>query len=199
MRDRYNHMASLFDLVEKGGGDSLRRWRRLLWSKVQGENILEVGVGTGANFPYYPDGATVTAIDLSTGMLKRAREKAARLNVSVILEEMDVQALRFPDDSFDTVIASLVFCAVPDPLLGLAEMRRVCKKGCSALFLEHIRSPNRVVGALMDLLNPLAFWATGDNFNRRTVATVAESGFTVERITDLTGIFKLIEARKPGA
>ncbi len=197
MRSRYNHMASLFDLIEKGGGERLKQWRRLLWGKVDGSDILEVGVGTGANFPYYPIGVTVTAIDLSSGMLNRARRKAAQMNQQVLLQEMDVQSLTFPDESFDTVVASLVLCAVPDPIRGLIEMRRVCRHGCKALFIEHVRSSNAVLGPVMDFFNPVIFWAFGDNFNRRTVDNVSKSGFIIEKVTDLTGIFKLIEARKP--
>ena len=197
VRARYNHMAPLFDFVERGGGERLRQWRVMLWSKVEPCNILEAGVGTGANFPFYPGGSKVTAIDLSAAMLRRASEKASRLKVDVSLEEMDVQALQFPDNAFDAVVATLVFCAVPDPIRGLAEMKRVCKPGCKATFLEHVRSSNAVLGPVMDFFNPLMFWTVGDNFNRKTVENVAQSGFTIEKVTDLTGIFKLIEARKP--
>ncbi len=65
------------------------------------------------------------------------------------------------------------------------------------MFLEHVRSSNPVLGPVMDFLNPLVFWMAGDNLNRKTVDHVAQSGFIVEKVTDLTGIFKLIEARKP--
>jgi ubiquinone/menaquinone biosynthesis C-methylase UbiE len=190
-------MAPLFDFVERGGGERLHQWRLKLWSKVEAGSILEVGVGTGANFAFYPGGSKVTAIDLSAGMLRRASEKASRMNVDVSLEEMDVQALRFEDDSFDAVVATLVFCAVPDPIRGLAEIGRVCKPGCKALFLEHVRSANPVLGPVMDFFNPLVFWTVGDNLNRRTAENVARSGLKIENITDLSGIFKLIEARKP--
>ncbi len=196
VRSRYNHMASLFDLIEKGGGQRLKSWRELLWSKVDGADILEVGVGTGANFPFYPGKARVTAVDLSTGMLDRARRKVASSKAEIVLEEMDVQSLAFPDGSFDTVVSTLVLCAVPDPVKGLIEMKRVCRPGCRALFLEHVRSSSAVFGPVMDFFNPVVFWAFGDNFNRRTVQNVAQSGFVIERVTDLTGIFKLIEAKK---
>ncbi len=196
VRSRYNHMASLFDLIEKGGGQRLKSWRELLWSKVDGADILEVGVGTGANFPFYPGKARVTAVDLSTGMLDRARRKVASSKAEIVLEEMDVQSLAFPDGSFDTVVSTLVLCAVPDPVKGLTEMKRVCRAGCRALFLEHVRSSSAVFGPVMDFFNPAVFWAFGDNFNRRTVQNVAQSGFVIERVTDLTGIFKLIEAKK---
>lgn len=196
VRSRYNHMASLFDLIEKGGGQRLRQRRELLWSKVDGIDILEVGVGTGANFPYYPANTRVTAIDLSSGMLDRSRRRTALSRAEVVLQEMDVQSLSFPDETFDAVVATLVLCAVPDPVKGLAEMKRVCRSGCKALLLEHVRSSSAVLGPVMDFFNPAIFWAFGDNFNRRTVDNVAMSGFVVENVTELTGIFKLIEAKK---
>ena len=197
VKRRYDRMATLFDFVERrGGGSRLRQWRALLWSKVEGSIVLEVGVGTGANLPYYPEGVKVTAIDFSFNMLKHAREKVNRQNKDVILEEMDVQSLRFADDAFDTVIASLVFCSVPDPVRGLIEMKRVCKPGGKVILLEHVLSSHHLLGFIMNLLNPLVLWMIGDNINRKTVENVTESGLVIEKITDLGGIFKLIEARK---
>ena len=172
-------------------------WRDLLWSKVEGTRILEVGVGTGKNFPYYPAGAEITAVDFSEKMLERARIKAIKQKVKVNLQQMDVQNLEFADSSFDTVTASLVFCSVPDPIRGLKEIERVCKPGGRVVLLEHVLSANRIMGWLMNLVNPLAVRTMGENINRRTVENVRESGLEVEHVTDLAwGIFKLIEARK---
>jgi phosphatidylethanolamine/phosphatidyl-N-methylethanolamine N-methyltransferase len=197
VKKRYDQMASLFDFLEDlAGGAPLRRWRALSWTRVEGSRILEVGVGTGPSFAFYPRGATVTAIDLSPKMLGRARRKIGQQNVTIILEEMDVQSLRFADGAFDTVIASLVFCAVPDPVRGLNEIRRVCRPGGKVVLLEHVLSSGRLLGFMMNLLNPLVFWMIGDNFNRKTVENVAKSGLVLEKVTSLSGIFKLIEARK---
>jgi phosphatidylethanolamine/phosphatidyl-N-methylethanolamine N-methyltransferase len=196
VKRRYNRMALLFDFIERGVGSRLRLWRSLLWSKIEGSSILEVGVGTGANLPYYPEGIKVTAIDFSSNMLKHAREKVNRQNKDVILEEMDVQSLRFADDTFDTVVASLVFCSVPDPVRGLIEMKRVCKPGGKVVLLEHVLSSRRLLRFVMNLFNPLVLWMVGDNINRQTVENVAKSGLVIEKVTDLSGVFKLIEARK---
>ena len=195
---RYDRWAKLFNLMDGGDERNTRfaRWRSLLWSKAEGHKILEVGVGTGASFPYYPAGATITAIDFSANMLKFAREKAAKLNKPVTLEEMDVQSLEFPDNTFDDVVASLVFCSVPDPMQGLSEISRVVKPGGKLVMLEHVISSGSVSGAIMNLLNPLVMWTAGDNINRNTIENVAASGLIIEQVSDLTGIFKLIEARK---
>lgn len=196
-RRRYNRIAPVYDLMESFIERSrYSRWRQVLWSKVEGKDILEVGVGTGKNFPYYPENADVTAIDFSEKMLSRAREKAQKQEVKVRLFRMDVQSLEFEDNTFDSVVASFVFCSVPDPIRGLTELERVCRPGGKVVLLEHVLSANRILSWLMNLANPLVVRIIGANINRRTGENVANSGLKVEKVTDLAaGIFKLIEAR----
>ncbi len=95
---RYDRIAPLYDLME-GLVERSRysRWREMLWSKVEGTKILEVGVGTGKNFPYYPVDAEITAIDFSVKMMSRARAKAKKQKVKVNLQQMDVQNMSFED------------------------------------------------------------------------------------------------------
>jgi len=195
---RYNRIAPLYDLME-GLAERSRysNWRKLLWSKVEGPKILEVGVGTGKNFPYYPADAEITAIDFSEKMLKRAKNRANQQKVKVHLQQMDAQNLEFEDNFFDTVVASFVFCSIPDPVRGLIEAERVCKPGGKVALLEHVLSANRILGWLMSLANPLVVRIIGANINRRTVDNVNKTDLVVEQVTDLgAGIFKLIEVRK---
>lgn len=197
-RKRYNRIAPFYDFME-GLIERSRysRWREMLWSKVEGSEILEIGVGTGKNFPYYPVDKDITAIDFSEKMLHRAKKKAGDLGIRAHLEQMDVQNLEFEDNAFDTVVGSFVFCSVPDPIKGLQEVGRVCKPGGKIILLEHVLSANRVLSWLMNLVNPVVVGIMGPNINRRTVENVANSGLKVEKVTDLAaGIFKLIEARK---
>lgn len=195
---RYNRIAPVYDLMDVLIERSrYSRWREILWGKVEGANILEVGVGTGKNFPYYPPQAEITAIDFSEKMLAYARDKASKQGVQIRLKQMDVQKLEFADNTFDTVVASFVFCSVPDPVAGLTEVERVCKPGGKVLLLEHVLSANRVLARLMILANPLVVRTIGANINRRTIENVTHSGLRVEQVTGLAaGIFKLIEARK---
>ena len=197
-RKRYNCIAPLHDFIEglMGGGHSVE-WRKLLWSKVEGTNLLEVGVGTGNNFPYYPRDTEITAVDLSEKMLKLARDKASQQKVKVLLQRMDVQDLRFEGNTFDTVVASFVFCTIPNPVRGLMEIQRVCRVGGEVILLEHVLSSNRIVSLLMNLVNPIITQLMRENINRQTVENVNKSGLVVEQVTDLAaGIFKLIESRK---
>lgn len=202
-RRRYDRIAPVYDFMQgwsERGRPSL--WRKLLWSKATGSRLLEIGVGTGKNFPYYPHyppGAEITAIDFSPKMLRRAQDKAAREHIPVKLLLMDAQELAFPDNSFDSVLASYVFCSVPDPVRGLKEACRICQPGGKVLLLEHVRSPNTWLGKLMDLLNPLVVRVSGANINRNTLTNVEKSGLYIEATTNLWGgIIKLIEARKIG-
>jgi phosphatidylethanolamine/phosphatidyl-N-methylethanolamine N-methyltransferase len=197
VRQRYDRIAPVYDLME-GVVERWRfgKWRELLWSKVEGKKVLEVGVGTGKNFPYYPADAEITAIDFSEEMLRRARAKAEAYSVKVSLQQQDVQDLKFDDNSFDMVVATFVFCSVPDPIRGLKEVGRVCKPGGQVLLLEHVLSASRILAFLMNLVNPIVSRAMGPNINRRTAQNAAISGLRVEKATDLAaGIFKLIEAK----
>jgi ubiquinone/menaquinone biosynthesis C-methylase UbiE len=197
IKQRYDRIAPFFDALEGAMEKMLfGAWRQRLWSRVEPGKVLEVGVGTGKNFPYYPAGAQIAAIDFSAGMLARARRKIGRQQ-SVDLRLMDVQHLDFPDNSFDTVIATFVFCSVPSPLQGLQEARRVLKPGGRLLLLEHVLSGKRLLATLMKVINPLVVALVGANINRDTVQNVHLSGFTEVRVDPSSGdIIKLIEARK---
>ena len=126
-------------------------WRRRLPDRIKGSTVLEVGVGTGKNFAYYPDNVHMTGIDLSPRMLERARKRANKSKIKVDLHEMDVQHLNFSDHLFDTIFATFVFCSVPDPVLGLRELKQVCKPDGRLLLLEHMRPGNSALGFLFGL------------------------------------------------
>lgn len=198
IKKRYNRIAPYFDGIEAiMEGLFFRRWRKKLWAKVSGHHILEVGVGTGKNFDYYPDNARITAIDFSEQMLKRAVEKKHRKAIAVELDLMDVQSLCYADNSFDTVIASFVFCSVPLPHKGLKELYRVCKPGGQVLLLEHVLSSKPLIAKLMQFLNPLVVRLVGANINRDTVKNVQACPFVSVRVDeDSSPIIKLIEAIK---
>jgi phosphatidylethanolamine/phosphatidyl-N-methylethanolamine N-methyltransferase len=198
IKKRYNRIAPYFDAMEAiMEGLFFKTWRKKLWSKVEGYHILEVGVGTGKNFEFYPTEAQLTAIDFSEKMLKQALHNKHRKGVTVALDLMDIQSLAFADNSFDTVIGSFVFCSVPLPVKGLKELYRVCRPGGQLLLLEHVISSNTFIAKLMNTINPVILTLIGANINRNTVKNVKACGFSSVRIDERSGsIIKLIDARK---
>jgi ubiquinone/menaquinone biosynthesis C-methylase UbiE len=200
IRKRYNRAAKFFDLtesmMERG---KMSRWREMVWKEANGR-VLEVGVGTGKNIQYYPNNAEVTAIDFSEKMLERARNKAEKLGRKIDLRLMDVQKLDFPDETFDTIMTTCVFCSVPDPVRGLEEIRRVCKKDGKIIMLEHVRSKNPIAGIFMDMLNPVVVRVVGANINRDTVENLKRAGLSVEVEANLMmDIVKHLKCSKDGA
>jgi len=116
-REHYNRVAMLYDLVEVLDERTFRPWRQRLLAQAGGR-VLEVGVGTGKNFPWYPPGVALTGIDIAEKMLAAARQRARRLGLAVELHLADVQALEFREGVFDTAVSTFVFCSVPDPVRG---------------------------------------------------------------------------------
>ena len=197
IKKRYDRIAPYFDKVE-GMMEKmmLGELRASIWKKMSGENILEAGVGTGKNFPYYPE-ALISAIDFSPVMIQQAQKKSQSLGVDVDLSIMDVQQLDFPDDHFDSIIATFLFCSVPEPKQGLLELKRVCKPGGEVLLLEHVLSSNKFAASIMHLLNPIVVRLFGANINRETVKTVQACGFSsVEILPESSHIVKLIRVVK---
>lgn len=181
IKQRYDRISSLFDVM-----DHMIRvsWRKDLLEYLQGI-ILEVGVGTGANLPYYPSNVHVTGIDFSPKMLAKAEEKIERAKAKVILREMDAEKIDFPDNTFDTVVSTCVFCSVPDPVKGLKEIRRVVKPEGKIVMLEHMRSENIVAGKMLDLINPLTIRIVGANVNRKTIENIEKAGLKIEQQSNL--------------
>lgn len=196
VRARYDRVAVIYDVMEAPVENMMfSRWRAKQWSQVKGPRVLEVGVGTGKSFTYYPKDIEIVAIDFSPRMLERARLKAEREGVQVDLRLMDAQDLKFPDNAFDCATASFVFCSVPDPIKGLHELRRVVSPSGLVVLLEHVRPSGRL-GTLTDVLNPMVVRMWGANINRRTMENVIQAGLAIVRVESLAGdMVKLIVAR----
>jgi ubiquinone/menaquinone biosynthesis C-methylase UbiE len=195
IRRRYSRIAPFYDFMEKPMEIMFSGWRQELLKQVTGK-VLEIGVGTGKNLEYYPADVEVTAIDFSPRMIEKAREKTTKINYKINLMVMDTQDLKFPDNSFDTIVTSCVFCSVPDPVKGLKEIRRVCRSGGKVVMLEHVRSHKPVPGPLMDIMNSVPVHVYRANINRETVANLKTAGFTHIEVKNLwLDIVKLIIVR----
>lgn len=182
--------AALYDLATgcfEGG--VLRKLRVWVTGEAAGR-VLEVGVGTGANFPYYPEALGLVAVDPNLFMLARARRRADRLGRDVGLIRAAAEALPFADGSFDTVVATLVFCSVFDLDRAVAEVRRVLRPGGTFRFIEHVRAEGGLLGRLQDGATPA--WrrvAGGCHLNRRTVEAIERAGFELVRLEDHSLLF----------
>ena len=176
---KYNRISAIYDIIELPMELFLYgRWREEALSNLSGK-VLEVGVGTGRNLKYYPAGCSVTGIDISAGMLEKARKKARGMkNITLLL--MDAENLEFPDNSFDYVVTTFVLCSVPDPVKALYEMRRVLKPSGELIALEHMRSSNSLIARVEDLINPITFFLIGVNVNRDTVRNIEKAEFVIE-------------------
>jgi len=125
--ERYQRIAPVYDVLdlpfEYG---RYRQIRRLLFQGLAGR-LLDAGVGTGRNFPFYPPGTTVVGIDISPAMLARAERRRKSAAAEIELRQMDVTRLDFADQTFDGAVATFLFCVLPDQLQvpGLKELGRV--------------------------------------------------------------------------
>jgi ubiquinone/menaquinone biosynthesis C-methylase UbiE len=175
----------------------LRQMRRRLLPYARGR-VLEVGIGTGANLPYYPPSAHVTGIDESPDMLVVSARRSAALSGLASLGQINVEHLAFASGSFDVVVGSLVFCSVVEPLRALVEIRRVLRNpGGRLLLLEHMRPSVRPLAWLIDLAD-LPWYAFNGrcHLNRQTQRTIVSAGFEIERMEErLGGFFRMIVAR----
>jgi ubiquinone/menaquinone biosynthesis C-methylase UbiE len=171
------------------------RTRLAPWARGR---VLEIGIGTGANLPFYSPAARVTAIDESAEMLACAGRRAAALGRRVLLSQADTERLSFPTESFDTIVASLVLCSVLDQSRTLGELRRVlCRPDGYLLLLEHMRPDGFPLAWLADLLNiPWNALTKRCHLNRRTLREVSRAGFRVLHVeTKFGGLFRLVVSR----
>jgi ubiquinone/menaquinone biosynthesis C-methylase UbiE len=197
IRAYYDRTAAHYD-------KRLRPFERLLFaggrewvcSQAQGE-VLEIAVGTGLNLPHYPDGITLTGIDLSPQMLEIARGRARELRREIDLRVGDAQDLPFDDASFDTVVSTLSLCTIPDERAAVAEARRVLRRGGRFLLLEHVRSPVPIVRLVQRALEPITLRLEGDHQLREPNSALTAEGFSVETIErSKLGIVERLSARK---
>jgi len=191
MAPRYDRVIAIADRVLFDDG---RRWA---CAGATGQ-VLEVAIGTGRNLSFYPPGAQLTGVDLSPRMLDRARTRAETLTRPVDLQLGDAQHLAFPDASFDTVVATLTVCSIPDDQAAVAEMARVLRPGGRLALLDHVASTSSPVRAVQRLLDPALVRLQGDHLLRDPGIAVRRAGLVIEELTrSRWGIVLRLAARKP--
>ncbi len=198
---RYQRIARLYDLLDLPF--EYRRYRRirpLLFEGLSGR-ILDAGVGTGRNAPFYPRGASVVGIDLSPAMLARAESRRTQSAAPIDLRQMDVVNLDFPAASFDAAVATFLFCVLADDqqVPALRELRRVVRPGGTIRLLEYVR-PRRPLRRLsVALWQPWVGWAYGAGFDRNTAARVPEAGLKLlDARFVVDDLVQLLTVRVPG-
>lgn len=182
----FERVAPVYDYLEYLPEElAFSKWRKLLWSMVDGDRVLEIGVGTGKNVLYYPSDITMYACDISWNMLNIARKKSYIDLSSIKLTIMDVEDLAYKDNSFDSVVGSFIICSVDDTLKTFNEIQRVCKPDGKILLLENVRSKNKLIGPIMDVINIFTSQIKGANITRPTIDNLKKSNLIVEKFIPL--------------
>lgn len=189
--------ARLYDAVMRAADRrGLTAWRRRVVAGLRG-CVLEIGAGTGLEFEHYEPGAAVVAIEPDLGMISRAVERQRRSGASITLVVADARALPFADATFDTVVAVLAFCTIPQPEEAAGELRRVVRPSGHVRLLEHVRARHRIVAWTQVCLTPI--WsrvAGGCHLARSTAETLRAAGFAVTvREAAYDGVLVGLEAR----
>jgi ubiquinone/menaquinone biosynthesis C-methylase UbiE len=148
--------------------------------------VLEIGIGTGLNLPYYDSSKVerLIGLDPSEESWKLAGERAAHLDFDVEFIGLPGEEIPLDDDSVDTVMVTFALCTIPDPISALHGMRRVLRPGGSLVFCEHGRAPDAAVRKWQDRIDP--FWgkiAGGCHLNRDIPALLDAGGFSVQEMS----------------
>lgn len=169
--------------------------RKELLSKASGK-VLEIGTGTGINFPLYETVDKVVAIEPSQHMIERSKFKIGCSNVPIEIVQASAEELPFADNTFDSVVATLVFCTIPNPEKALEEIKRVCKPGGRILLFEHVKMENSMLAWLQN--RPTPAWkklCDGCCLNRDTLNLLKNHHLTILDVEDhYNGLFIAVEA-----
>ncbi|NHM33910.1 class I SAM-dependent methyltransferase [Neobacillus terrae] len=170
--------------------------RKNLLDKANGD-VLEIGAGTGVNFPLYKNAEKVIAIEPSEYMIEESKRKLEKATVPIQIIPASAEQLPFEDKSFDTVVATLVFCTIPDVDTAIEEMKRVCKPSGRILLFEHVKMDNPMLGKLQVKLTPV--WkkiCDGCCLDRNTIESFKRHGLIIENMESyFSGLFITAEAR----
>lgn len=162
---------------------NLAPYRTRVISHAEGR-VLEIGIGSGLNLPYYSaQTERVIGLDPSPKLLAMTRKAAQRASIPVELIENSAESIPLYNRSIDTVVTTWTMCSIPDVQRALGEMRRVLKPTGRLLFVEHGRSPDPRVRRWQDRLTPVwRRFSGGCHLNRAISELIESAGFRIERI-----------------
>ena len=196
---KWDRAARSYDLMN-GYGQEVRwaPFKRRLFERMRGR-IIFASIGTGQDIQFFPPGRDITGIDISSGMLERARPRAAAYAGRLELRQVDLHELDYPDGAFDQAFTACTFCSVPRPVEGLRMLRRVLKPGGELFMFEHTGSRYFPFNLMLNLMTPLSR-RFGPEMNRNTVANVTRAGFEIHAVEPVyLDVVKMIRAAAPGA
>lgn len=182
-RRKWDRAAANFDLMAGYGPE--KRWapyKRELFSNMGDGKILFLAVGTGLDLTFFPEGKSITGIDISQKMLDQAAPRVARYQGDLSVQQADVHDMPFAEGEFDQVFTSCTFCSVPNPVDGLKALRRVLKPGGELFMFEHTGSRLFPFKPMMDFMTLLSR-RIGPDMNRPTVENVIAAGYELKRVT----------------
>ena len=195
---KWDKAASTFDLMS--GNGEMKRWlpfKTRLFNHMQHGKILFASLGTGLDIPSFPPGMSITAIDISPEMLKRAQPRIDNYQGEIQAEIVDIHEMPYPEGHFDQVFTSCTFCSVPEPVAALRSLNRVLKPGGRLYMFEHTGSRYFPFKYMMDVMTIITR-KIGPELNRATVDNVKAAGFEVTEVNNLfLDIVKTIKALKP--
>ncbi|MBN9509210.1 MAG: class I SAM-dependent methyltransferase [Alphaproteobacteria bacterium] len=197
---RYGRIAPLYDVLDLPfERRRYRPLRPLMFESLHGR-LLDAGVGTGRNCPFYPPDAVVSAIDSSPAMLARARRRCQTVAAAGRLYRMDVTSLAFPTGEFDAAVATFLFCVLPDQQQhpALRELGRVVRRGGLIRLLEYVRPTQTLRRIISRIWQPWIAWAYGAGFDRNTESYVPGAGLElIESRYVVDDLIKLLTIRVP--
>ncbi len=197
-KEVYQRVARLYDILDLPF--EYRRYKPIRGTLFKGASgrILDAGVGTGRNMPFYPAASRVTGIDLSPAMLGRAARRKKKLGTEVELLEMDVRETGFADGTFDTIVSTFLFCVLEpeDQLPALRELKRIAKPDGEIRILEYDYPHDPFKRFIMRLWAPWVRFAYGAAFDRNTEQYLGQAGLDlVEKRYLYQDVIKLLIVR----
>jgi ubiquinone/menaquinone biosynthesis C-methylase UbiE len=161
----------------------LRPYRERTAGAAEGR-VLDIGIGSGLNLPFYARQAReIFGLDPSPPLLARAQSMAPRTQTPIHLLEGSAERIPLADHTIDTVVMTWTGCSIPEICAALEEMRRVLRPGGRLLFVEHGRAPEPRVARWQERLDP--FWqrfSGGCHLNRKIDDLLSNAGFQIGRL-----------------
>ncbi|MBB2478874.1 class I SAM-dependent methyltransferase [Bacillus sp. APMAM] len=191
---KYDKQVKMYENNRKN--QKLAGLRNKIIKKAYGK-VLEVGVGAGANFPYYDrNNVEVTGVDFSLEMIRSAKKAASIFQVKAEFIQEDIDELILEDNSFDCIVSTLSLCSYPEPILTLNRFNSWCREDGIILLMEHGLSSNPILSATQKIIDPLYTKISGCHCNRNINKIMEKSNLQVDQIERYwSDIIYLVQAR----